>query len=134
MKLKEQAFVWGLGRRKTSVARVRIYPTDSGKITVNGKDYLEYFPRKTLQIIVDEPLLTAGILGRVEVRAKIVGGGVSSQAGALSHGIARALYLFNPELRAVLKAKGLLTRDSRMKERRKYGLQKARKAPQYSKR
>jgi small subunit ribosomal protein S9 len=134
MKLKEQAFVWGLGRRKTSVARVRLYPTDNGKILVNGKDYLEYFPRKTLQITVDEPLLTAGILGRVEVRAKIVGGGVSSQAGALSHGIARALYLFNPELRAVLKAKGLLTRDSRMKERRKYGLQKARKAPQYSKR
>ncbi|AEE14174.1 ribosomal protein S9 [Thermodesulfobium narugense DSM 14796] len=134
MNLKEQAFVWGLGRRKTSVARVRIYPTDNGKIIVNGKDYLEYFPRKTLQIIVEEPLITAGVFGKVEVRAKIIGGGISSQAGALSHGIARALFSLNPELKMLLKSKGLLTRDSRMKERRKYGLQKARKAPQYSKR
>uniref|UniRef100_A0A7C5KBS0 Small ribosomal subunit protein uS9 n=1 Tax=Thermodesulfobium narugense TaxID=184064 RepID=A0A7C5KBS0_9BACT len=134
MNLKEQNFVWGLGRRKTSIARVRIYPSDSGKIIVNGKDYLEYFPRKTLQIIVEEPLITAGIFGKVEVRAKITGGGISSQAGSLSHGIARALLSLNPELKVLLKSKGLLTRDSRMKERRKYGLHKARKAPQYSKR
>ncbi len=121
------------GRRKCSVARVRVKP-GRGEIIVNGKPLTEYFGRKILQILVRRPLVVTETADKFDVVAKVEGGGPTGQAGAVRHGIARALAVMDPELRAVLKKAGLLTRDPRMKERRKYGLKKARKAPQYSKR
>jgi small subunit ribosomal protein S9 len=121
------------GRRKESVARVRIVP-GSGRFALNGRSLQDYFPRPTLQMVVTEPLRLTNTLDRYDVIASIDGGGISGQAGAVRHGIARALIEADPTLRSDLKKKGLLTRDSRAKERRKYGLKKARKAPQYSKR
>jgi small subunit ribosomal protein S9 len=121
------------GRRKESVARVRIVP-GSGRFALNGRGLEDYFPRPALQMVVTEPLRLTNTLDRYDVIASIAGGGISGQAGAVRHGIARALVDADPTLRTELKRKGLLTRDARVKERRKYGLKKARKAPQYSKR
>ncbi|MBE3575563.1 MAG: 30S ribosomal protein S9 [Firmicutes bacterium] len=124
---------WGTGRRKTAVARVRLLP-GNGKILVNGRELAQYFGRPSLQILVREPLKVAGAEDRYDVLVNVRGGGLSGQAGAVRHGIARALVTVDGEFRAPLKKAGYLTRDPRMKERRKYGLKKARKAPQYSKR
>jgi small subunit ribosomal protein S9 len=121
------------GRRKESVARVRIVP-GSGRFALNERSLEDYFPRPALQMVVTEPLRLTNTIDRYDVIATINGGGISGQAGAVRHGIARALIEADPTLRGELKKKGLLTRDSRAKERRKYGLKKARKAPQYSKR
>jgi len=124
---------YGTGRRKNAIARVFLMPGE-GKITVNGRTTGEYFGRRTLEMIVRQPLELTGTTSRFDVQAKVLGGGVSGQAGALKLGIARALVQADPNLRPVLKRAGFLTRDPRMKERRKYGLKKARRAPQYSKR
>ena len=121
------------GRRKSSVARVRLVPGE-GKITVNGRELTEYFGLKTLELIVRQPLEVSETLGKYDVIATVDGGGISGQAGAIRHGIARALLKVDAEYRPGLKKEGLLTRDPREKERRKYGLKKARKGPQYSKR
>jgi len=121
------------GRRKESVARVRIVP-GSGRFALNGRSLEDYFPRPALQMVVTEPLRLTNTIDRYDVIAAIDGGGISGQAGAVRHGIARALVEADPTLRGDLKKRGLLTRDSRVKERRKCGLKKARKAPQYSKR
>ena len=124
---------YGTGRRKKSVARVYIAP-GTGTITVNGKDIDEYFGLETLKVIVRQPFAAIGAEGKYDVIATVHGGGLSGQAGAIRHGISRALLEEDPENRPALKKEGFLTRDSRMKERRKYGLKKARKAPQFSKR
>ncbi|MEW6622278.1 MAG: 30S ribosomal protein S9 [Bacillota bacterium] len=124
---------YGTGRRKNSVARVYLVPGD-GKITVNARDIEEYFDKETLKMIVRQPLEATETVGRFNVSAKAIGGGTSGQAGAIRMGIARALLEADEEYRPVLKRNGFLTRDPRMKERRKYGLKKARKAPQFSKR
>jgi len=121
------------GKRKNSIARVRLAP-GGGVITVNGKPSDEYFTRPTLQIAVAKPFDITGTLGKFDVRVNVAGGGIAGQAGAVRHGIARALTAMNPDLRKPLKAEGLLTRDAREKERRKVGRRKARKRPQYSKR
>jgi small subunit ribosomal protein S9 len=123
----------GTGRRKTAVARVRLLPGD-GNIAINGKSFETYFPNRTLRLIVMQPLVLTELAGRFDVIARVHGGGVSGQAGAVRLGIARALVKSNPELRKQLRRAGFVTRDPRMKERKKYGLHKARKAPQYSKR
>ncbi|MGH3164582.1 MAG: 30S ribosomal protein S9 [Trebonia sp.] len=123
----------GTGRRKEAVARVRIVP-GTGKMTINSRDLDVYFPNKVHQQIVNEPFVTLGAEEQFDVIARIDGGGTSGQAGALRLGIARALILVDPENRPALKKAGFLTRDPRVKERKKYGLKKARKAPQYSKR
>jgi small subunit ribosomal protein S9 len=122
------------GRRKTSVARVRLFSGRESSILVNDKKAGDYFPTKELQCIVGEPLKKVKIETKFKILAKIKGGGIHSQAEALRHGISRALIKFNSEFRKSLKKEGFLTRDSRMKERRKFGLKKARKAPQWSKR
>lgn len=132
-KAPEKVMFYGTGRRKTSVARVWITSGD-GAFTVNSRPVTEYFPSLMLQHVVMQPLRVAGVEGRLDIKAKVVGGGVAGQAGAVRHGLARAIQNMAPELRAPLKKAGLLTRDPRMKERRKYGLKKARKAPQFSKR
>ncbi|MDF2875651.1 MAG: rpsI [Sporomusa sp.] len=124
---------YGTGRRKTSVARVRLVPGE-GKIIVNNRQLNEYFGLKTLELIVTQPLNITDTVGKYDVLAKVEGGGVSGQAGAVRHGISRALLKVDGEYRPALKKAGLLTRDPREKERRKYGLKKARKASQFSKR
>ena len=124
---------YATGSRKSSVARVRLVPGD-GKITINGEELAKYFGLKTLELIVRQPLEATETLGKYDVLANVVGGGISGQAGAVRHGIARALLKVDLEFRPVLKKAGLLTRNPREKERRKYGLKKARKASQYSKR
>ncbi|MGE5417880.1 MAG: 30S ribosomal protein S9 [Acidobacteriota bacterium] len=124
---------WGTGRRKTAVARVRLLPGD-GKIVINDKQFEEYFPNKTMRLVVMQPLELTDLVSRFDVIARAHGGGISGQAGAVRLGIARALVKLNPELRKTLRRAGFMTRDPRMKERKKYGLHKARKAPQYSKR
>jgi small subunit ribosomal protein S9 len=128
-----QQLGYGTGRRKEAVARVWLYP-GSGELEINGKNLEDYFPRPTLRNHVMQPLEVSGSTGRYRVCATIKGGGISGQAGALSHGIARALVDCDDTLRAELKKAGLLRRDPRMKERKKYGLKKARKRPQFSKR
>ena len=130
---KEQEVFNGTGRRKSSVARVRIM-SGKGNITVNGKALDEYFGEETLKVIVRQPLTATNTLDKFDVIATVKGGGFSGQAGAVRHGIARALNEANSEFRPALKSNGFLTRDPRMKERKKYGLKKARKAPQFSKR
>ena len=127
-------YMYGTGRRKSSVARVRVFPNGSGNITINGRDIEEYFGLETLKMVVRQPLNETNTLGKVDIVATVTGGGVSGQAGALRHGISRALLLVNPEFRPALKQAGFLTRDPRMKERKKYGLKAARRAPQFSKR
>ena len=129
----EKIVFYGTGRRKSSVARVRLVE-GTGKITVNGKDIEEYFGMETLKVIVKQPLTVTNTLAKYDVIAKVVGGGFTGQAGAIRHGISRALNEANDEFRPALKSNGFLTRDPRMKERKKYGLKKARKAPQFSKR
>ena len=124
---------YGTGRRKTSVARVRLVP-GAGKVTINGRDMEEYFGLKTLELIVRQPLVQTEMVDKYDVLASVSGGGASGQAGAIRHGISRALLELDGELRPALKKAGFLTRDSREKERRKYGLKKARKASQFSKR
>jgi len=131
-KAKAQEFQ-GTGRRKCSVARVRI-AVGTGKITINDVDYNEYFELETLKSIVKQPLVLTETVDSVDVIVNIYGGGKAGQAGAIRHGIARALTEFRPELRPELKKAGFLTRDARKKERKKYGLKKARRAPQFSKR
>jgi small subunit ribosomal protein S9 len=127
-------YYYGTGRRKTSVARVRLYP-GGGEITVNGKSAQDYFGgRFTHQATINQPLRLTNTSDRFNVMVRVRGGGTSGQAGAVRHGIARALTVADPELRAVLKKAGLLTRDARIKERKKPGLKRARKAPQYTKR
>jgi len=128
-----QVQFYGTGRRKNAIARVYLTPGE-GKIIVNGREKNEYFQRKTLEVLVGQPLQITGTEGRFDVNVKVKGGGVSGQAGAIKLGIARALVQADPNLRPTLKKAGFLTRDPRMKERRKYGLKKARKAPQFSKR
>jgi small subunit ribosomal protein S9 len=123
----------GTGRRKTSVARVRI-ATGSGKITVNGRAFDNYFPLETLRSTVSGPLTITGTTDKLDVRVNVTGGGPNGQAGAVRHGIARALLEFDVNLRPALKAEGFLTRDSRAKERKKYGQPGARKRFQFSKR
>ncbi len=130
---KEQEVFNGTGRRKSSVARVRLM-SGKGNITVNGKPLDEYFGEETLKVIVKQPLTATETLDKYDVIATVKGGGFSGQAGAVRHGIARALNSANLEYRPTLKSNGFLTRDSRKKERKKYGLKKARKAPQFSKR
>lgn len=124
---------YGTGRRKTSVARVRLVPGE-GKIVINGRELGAYFGRKTLELIVKQPIELTETIGKYDVIAKVEGGGPSGQAGAVRHGISRALLLVDAEYRPALKQAGFLTRDPREKERRKYGLKKARKASQFSKR
>jgi small subunit ribosomal protein S9 len=123
----------GTGRRKESVARVRLVP-GSGRIVINGKPMDQYFGLETLKLIVRQPLVATGTLDRFDIIAKVEGGGFSGQAGAIRHGIARALLHADDGYRPMLKKNGFLTRDPRMKERKKYGLKKARRAPQFSKR
>ena len=124
---------YGTGRRKTSVARVRLVP-GQGKITVNKKELTEYFGRKTLELIIKQPLVLTGVTEQYDIIADVKGGGPSGQAGAIRHGISRALLEADQDYRPVLKKAGFLTRDPRMKERKKYGLKAARRAPQFSKR
>ena len=130
----KKPYMYGTGRRKSSVARVHLFPGGSGKITINGRDIDDYFGLDTLKLIVRQPLSTTGTLEKVDIEATVAGGGVTGQAGAVRHGIARALLQLDESYRASLKAAGLLTRDPRMKERKKYGLKAARRAPQFSKR
>ena len=127
-------YLYGTGRRKSSVARVHLFQNGTGKITINGRDIDDYFGLETLKMVVRQPLNTTNTTGKVDIVATVEGGGVSGQAGALRHGIARALLLVDPEFRPLLKKAGFLTRDPRMKERKKYGLKAARRAPQFSKR
>ena len=130
----KRKYHYGTGRRKSSVARVRVYENGTGSITINGRDIDDYFGLETLKLLVRQPLVTTEQLGKVDIVATVTGGGVTGQAGAIRHGVARALLGLNPEYRAALKAAGYLTRDPRMKERKKYGLKAARRAPQFSKR
>ena len=130
----KKKYFYGTGRRKSSVARVRVYENGTGAITINGRDIDNYFGLDTLKLIVRQPLVSTDMLGKVDVVVNVCGGGVTGQAGAIRHGISRALLLVNGEFRPTLKAAGFLTRDPRMKERKKYGLKAARRAPQFSKR
>ena len=130
----KRKYFYGTGRRKSSVARVRVYENGTGNITINGRDIDNYFGLDTLKMVVRQPLATTDLLGKVDVVVTVCGGGVTGQAGAIRHGISRALLLVNGEFRPTLKAAGFLTRDPRMKERKKYGLKAARRAPQFSKR
>ncbi len=123
----------GTGRRKTAIARVRISPGE-GRVTINEKTPLAYLGRRVLEMEVMNPLRVTDTVRRFDVSVKVTGGGVSGQAGAIAHGLARALLEYDAEMRPALKRAGLLTRDARMKERKKYGLKRARKAPQYTKR
>ncbi|MBO4334931.1 MAG: 30S ribosomal protein S9 [Desulfovibrio sp.] len=128
-----EKFDYGTGRRKTATARTRLY-AGSGNIIVNGRAFEEYFPRKTLQMIIRQPLVLTKMVDKLDVRVNVSGGGVAGQAEAVRHGISRALLEVDPELRGILKKAGFLTRDARMKERKKYGLRAARARFQYSKR
>ena len=130
---ESKPYFYGTGRRKHSVARVRVY-NGTGKVTINGRDMNDYFGLETLKLLVNSPLVLTENEGKFDVVVNVVGGGCSGQAGAIRHGLSRALLQFNPELRSVLKKAGFLTRDPRMKERKKYGVTAARRAPQFSKR
>ena len=126
-------FFYGTGRRKKSVARVRVY-AGTGKITINDRDIDDYFGLETLKLIVRQPLALTGTTEKFDIVVRVAGGGVTGQAGAIRHGLSRALLQYDEALRAELKKAGFLTRDPRMKERKKYGLKAARRAPQFSKR
>ncbi len=134
MYTSKKTYLYGTGRRKSSVARVHLFPNGTGAITINGRDIDDYFGLETLKLLVRQPLTTLDLLGKVDIEATVSGGGVTGQAGAIRHGVARALLQLDENYRAQLKAAGFLTRDPRMKERKKYGLKKARRAPQFSKR
>ncbi|MBQ9106341.1 MAG: 30S ribosomal protein S9 [Clostridia bacterium] len=126
-------YFYGTGRRKSSVARVRVY-NGTGKITINDRDIDDYFGLETLKLLVRQPLAITGTADKFDIVCRVAGGGVTGQAGAIRHGLSRALLQYDAELRPVLKKAGFLTRDPRMKERKKYGLKGARRAPQFSKR
>ena len=126
-------YFYGTGRRKNSVARVRVY-SGTGKIIINDRDIDDYFGLETLKLIVRQPLVVASVEGKFDIVVRVSGGGVSGQAGAIRHGLSRALLVYDENLRPELKKAGFLTRDPRMKERKKYGLKAARRAPQFSKR
>ena len=130
----KKPYLYGTGRRKSSVARVHVYPNGSGTITINNRTLDNYFGLDTLKLIVRQPLVATEITDKVDIVATVTGGGFTGQAGAIRHGIARALLSVNEEFRPILKKAGFLTRDPRMKERKKYGLKAARRAPQFSKR
>ena len=130
----KKPYHYGTGRRKSSVARVHLFPNGTGSITINGRDMDDYFGLETLKLIVRQPLETTGLVGKVDIVATVAGGGVTGQAGAMRHGISHALLEMDAEYRPALKAAGCMTRDPRMKERKKYGLKAARRAPQFSKR
>jgi len=127
-------YFYGTGRRKSSVARVRVFANGTGKITINDRDIDDYFGLETLKLIVRQPFAITGTEGKFDVICTVTGGGVTGQAGAIRHGISRALLVVDESYRPALKAAGFLTRDPRMKERKKYGLKGARRAPQFSKR
>ena len=131
---KKKVQYWGTGRRKKAIARVRLIPAGDGTITINGKSIDEYLCLDTLKVIVRQPLVLTETDAKYDVIVNVVGGGFTGQAGAIRHGIARALIVADANLRPALKKAGFLTRDPRMKERKKYGLKKARRAPQFSKR
>ena len=131
---KKKIQYWGTGRRKKAIARVRLIPGGEGAITINKRDIAEYFPQDPMKLIVRQPLVLTATTDKYDVFVNVTGGGYTGQAGAIRHGIARALIVAEPELRGALKKEGYLTRDPRAKERKKYGLKKARKAPQFSKR
>ena len=126
-------YFYGTGRRKSSVARVRLYP-GTGKITINNRDIDDYFGLETLKLIINQPLGITNTFGKFDIVANVTGGGISGQAGAIRHGVSRALLLADESYRPLLKKAGFLTRDPRMKERKKYGLKAARRASQFSKR
>lgn len=130
---ESKPYFYGTGRRKHSVARVRVF-NGTGKITINGRDIDDYFGLETLKLIVRQPLVVGEVEGKFDIVVRVGGGGVSGQAGAIRHGLSRALLQYDENLRPVLKKAGFLTRDPRMKERKKYGLKAARRAPQFSKR
>ncbi|MCF0123152.1 MAG: 30S ribosomal protein S9 [Ruminiclostridium sp.] len=130
----KKPYHYGTGRRKSSVARVHLFPNGTGSITVNGRDIDDYFGLDTLKLVVRQPLEATEVTDKVDIVATVSGGGVAGQAGAIRHGISRALLEMNAEYRPTLKAAGFLTRDPRMKERKKPGLKAARRAPQFSKR
>ena len=134
MYTSKKPYLYGTGRRKSSVARVHLFVGGTGSITVNGRDIDDYFGLETLKYIVRQPLNTTGMVDKVDINATVKGGGVTGQAGAIRHGISRALLQVDESYRPMLKDAGFLTRDSRMKERKKYGLKAARRAPQFSKR
>ena len=134
MYTSKKPYMYGTGRRKSSVARVHLFPNGTGAIKINGRDIDDYFGLETLKLIVRQPLNTTGVIGKVDIDATVKGGGVTGQAGAIRHGISRALLKVDEAYRPALKAAGFLTRDPRMKERKKYGLKAARRAPQFSKR
>ena len=130
----KKKYSYGTGRRKSSIARVRLFENGTGSIIINGRDIDDYFGLETLKLVVRQPLAALGLLDKVDLIITVTGGGVSGQAGAIRHGLSRALVALNAENRPTLKAAGFLTRDPRMKERKKYGLKGARRAPQFSKR
>ena len=134
MYTSKKPYLYGTGRRKSSVARVHLFPGGTGVITINNRDIDEYFGLETLKYIVRQPLRTTDTVSKVDINATVKGGGVTGQAGAIRHGITRALLLVDEGFRPALKEAGFITRDSRMKERKKYGLKAARRAPQFSKR
>ena len=130
----KRPYMYGTGRRKSSVARVHLIPGGTGKITINGRDIDDYFGLDTLKLIVNQPFGVTNTVGKFDIICRVNGGGFSGQAGAIRHGVARALLQSDETLRGALKKAGFLTRDPRMKERKKYGLKAARRAPQFSKR
>ncbi len=130
----KKAYFYGTGRRKSSVARVRLFPNGSGEIKINNRTLDNYFGLDTLKLIVNQPLVATETVGKFDIEATVIGGGFTGQAGAIRHGIARALLQADENYRPILKKAGFLTRDPRMKERKKYGLKAARRAPQFSKR
>ena len=132
--VKKKLQYWGTGRRKSAIARVRLIPGGTGAITINGRSIDEYCDLDTLKLVIRQPLVLTGKDSAYDVFVNVQGGGFTGQAGAIRHGVARALVVAEPELRPALKKAGFLTRDPRMKERKKYGLKKARRAPQFSKR
>jgi len=134
MYTSKKPYLYGTGRRKSSVARVHLFPGGTGAITINGRDIDDYFGLETLKYIVRQPLNATDMVSKVDISATVKGGGVTGQAGAIRHGISRALLLVDESYRPQLKDAGFLTRDPRMKERKKYGLKAARRAPQFSKR
>ena len=133
MDYNKRPYFYGTGRRKKSVARVRLY-AGTGSVKINDRDIDEYFGLETLKLIVRQPLTLTGTAEKFDVECRVAGGGVTGQAGAIRHGVSRALLQVSDEMRPILKKAGLLTRDPRMKERKKYGLKAARRAPQFSKR
>ena len=134
MYTSKKPYLYGTGRRKSSIARVHLFPNGTGTITINNRDIDDYFGLETLKYIVRQPLQKTDMANKVDINATVKGGGVTGQAGAIRHGIARALLQVDEANRAPLKEAGFLTRDPRMKERKKYGLKGARRAPQFSKR